>query len=85
MKTSGLFYTDSNGREMIERKLNYRSTYNYTNEEPVASNFYPVTSRIMLRDKEKNLDLAVVTDRAQGGSSLQDGQIQLMVNLSLIN
>ena len=37
----GIFYTDSNGRQMIERELNYRPTYEINITEPVAQNYYP--------------------------------------------
>lgn len=45
------FYTDSNGLEMQERRINYRPTFSIkdTNQN-VSSNFYPVTSAIALRD-----------------------------------
>lgn len=64
---------------MIERKLNYRPTYDYTNEEPIAGNYYPVTSRIMIRDKNDLRDFGVINDRSQGGSSLDEGKVELMV------
>lgn len=74
------FFTDSNGRELIKRQLNKRSDYEYDSTlEPVSSNYYPVTSKIVIKDEKKNLEVAVLNDRAQGGSSLQDGAIELMV------
>lgn len=82
LTTSKLFYTDSNGRDMIERQRNFRPTYNYTDDDPITGNYYPVTSRIMLRDLKKNLDFAIVNDRSQGGSSRRDGQIELMVKIN---
>jgi lysosomal alpha-mannosidase len=51
--------------------------YNYVNTEPVAANYYPVNSRIFVKDK--NLQMTVLNDRSQGGASLIDGQIELMV------
>lgn len=71
------FYTDSNGREMMERIRNFRWTYPYTGEEPQTANYYPVTSRITIKDEE--LQFSVLNDRAQGGSSLASGQLELMV------
>ncbi len=39
------FFTDANGRQMIKRKLNSRSfDFPDGDEEPVASNYYPITS-----------------------------------------
>lgn len=73
------FFTDSNGRELLERRNNFRETYNYTNEEPVAGNYYPITSGISIVDKQKGVELAVLNDRAQGGASLNLGELELMV------
>jgi len=77
------FYTDSNGREMLKRVKNYRPTWNLKLEELIAGNYYPVTSKIALKDEKKQLKLNVLVDRAQGGSSLEDGVIELMVNIQI--
>ena len=39
------FLTDSNGRFMIERRRDYRPTWNLNLTEPVASNYFPTDSR----------------------------------------
>lgn len=82
LDTDGVFYTDSNGREMIYRKKDYRPTYTYTNEEPQAGNYYPVNTRILLKDGVN--EFAVITDRSEGGSSLSSGEIELMVWLNVL-
>merc|ERR1719387_3328765 len=76
----GLFYTDANGREMVQREYNARGPSYPTLKvsEPVAGNYYPINSMIAIQD-DKN-QLAVVTDVSQGGSSLQDGEIEIMVH-----
>lgn len=72
------FYTDSNGREMLKRILNYRSSFTLKeNVENVSGNYYPITSRISLTDNLTRL--SVLNDRSQGGSSLQNGEVELMV------
>lgn len=77
----GVFCTDSNGREQIRRQLNTRSDYEYDpSEEPVSSNYYPVTTKMVIKDLQKGLEVAVLNDRAQGGTSLHDGDIELMVH-----
>lgn len=81
MATNLTFYTDSNGREMLERVKDYRPTFNVTLQEPVAGNYYPVTTRISLKDDTNQF--SVITDRAQGGSSLEDGEIELMVSFRI--
>lgn len=79
LESNSVFYTDSNGREMLERTRNFRPTWDIEINETESSNYYPVTSRIVIKDQEKNLEFAVLTDRAQGGSSLRDGEVELMV------
>lgn len=82
-QSNGIFWTDSNGREMIKRQRNHRDTWNLRLEEPVAGNYYPVTAKIALEDA--NIRLAVLNDRAQGGSSLEDGSLELMVHRRLLH
>ncbi|KAL1517915.1 hypothetical protein ABEB36_001615 [Hypothenemus hampei] len=79
LKTNGTFYTDSNGRQLMKRIRNFRPTWNLTVKEAESSNYYPVTSKILIRDEERDVEFAVLTDRAEGGSSLIDGQIELMI------
>ncbi|XP_044269447.1 lysosomal alpha-mannosidase-like isoform X2 [Tribolium madens] len=79
------FFTDSNGRELIKRQLNKRYDYEYDSTlEPIGSNYYPVTSKIVIRDETKKLEVAVLNDRAQGGSSLNNGDIELMLHRRLL-
>lgn len=77
--SNGTFYTDSNGRRWMKRKPNHRSSWNLTVTEPVASNYYPITSSIAIRDSV--YQATVVTDRSQGGTSIEDGTMELMVCL----
>lgn len=83
LPTHGLFYTDSNGREMLERKLNFRPTWSVDIQEPVSANYYPVTSRITLRDGDT--EISILTDRAQGGTSLHDGEVELMASTLILH
>ena len=79
--SNGLFYTDSNGRQTLERRRNYRPTWPINVTEPVASNYYPINSHIYITNGGgSSAFVALVTDRSQGGTSLQDGQLELMVN-----
>ncbi|XP_051693810.2 lysosomal alpha-mannosidase [Oryctolagus cuniculus] len=82
LDTKGYFYTDSNGREILKRRRNYRPTWKLNQTEPVAGNYYPVNTRIYITDGKKQL--TVLTDRSQGGSSLQDGSLELMVHRRLL-
>ncbi|XP_026747566.1 lysosomal alpha-mannosidase-like [Trichoplusia ni] len=76
----GAFYTDSNGRQTIKRMRDMRATYKQTNVDNIPGNFYPVTSKIYIEDLERNVRMSVFTDRAQGGTSLIDGNIDLMLH-----
>ena len=72
------FYTDSNGRQMLERILNYRPTWDFQSSEPTSQNYYPVNSRIFIKDAVDQV--TVLTDRSQGGTSMNQGQIEVMVH-----
>ncbi|GJQ83732.1 hypothetical protein Trydic_g20608 [Trypoxylus dichotomus] len=85
LQTDDIFFTDANGRQMIPRRRNYRATFEYTPEEPTAGNYYPVTSKISMIDANENVNFAVLTDRAQGGTSLKSGEIELMVHRNLLD
>lgn len=79
-----MFYTDANGRETIRRIRDKRPTWDLQTNEEVASNYYPVTSWMFLRDLSKDQQLTVLTDRSQGGSSMVDGSLELMLHRRLL-
>jgi hypothetical protein len=72
------WYTDSNGREFLQRIKDYRPSWTYKPDQPVAGNYYPVNAAIYLKDSTRQI--TILNDRAQGGSSLNDGQLELMVH-----
>jgi hypothetical protein len=78
----GAFYTDSNAREWQPRLRNSRPDYNLTLTEPVAMNYYPVNTAIRVAAGAA-ATLTVLTDRTQGGASLEDGEVELMVHRRL--
>ena len=82
IKSNQLFYTDANGREMQERKRNYRATWKLSITEPVAGNYYPVNSRMYIKDSDKQL--TILTDRSLGGSSMKDGSMEIMLHRRLL-
>lgn len=75
--SDGIFFTDSNGREWLQRQRDHRDTWTPKLQEKVAGNYYPVTAKIAIRDEMRRFVL--LNDRAQGGSSLADGSMELMV------
>ena len=76
--SNATFSTDSNGRQMMLRRRGERPTYTIDETELVAQNYYPVNTRIVVRDEQQQL--GVLTDRSQGGASLQDGVVELMLH-----
>ncbi|XP_017057316.2 LOW QUALITY PROTEIN: lysosomal alpha-mannosidase [Drosophila ficusphila] len=79
ISSNGVFYTDSNGREMMKREMNKREDFVADlSRQPVSGNFYPVTSRIALQDDSKRLVL--LNDRSQGGASLEDGALEMLIH-----
>uniref|UniRef100_A0A8C1WBM4 Alpha-mannosidase n=1 Tax=Cyprinus carpio TaxID=7962 RepID=A0A8C1WBM4_CYPCA len=82
IKSSDYFYTDSNGREVLERRKDYRPTWELKQTEPVAGNYYPINSRAYIKDDKHQL--TVVTDRSQGASSLYNGSLEIMLHRRLL-
>lgn len=81
VKSEGAWYTDSNGKEMVQRVYNKRGPsypMPYKISEPVAGNYYPVNAMMSLDDGE--VELAILTDVSQAGASLSDGSLEFMVH-----
>ncbi|XP_043950322.1 lysosomal alpha-mannosidase-like [Drosophila biarmipes] len=79
ISSKGVFYTDSNGRELMKREKDKREDFvSDLSRQPVSGNFYPVTSRIALQDDSKRLVL--LNDRSQGGASLEDGALEMLIH-----
>ena len=70
MDNDSIFYTDSNGLEMQERKVDYRPTWDLKTDMKVSANYFPINSAIAIRDKNSSVQMTVMNDRSQGGSSL---------------
>jgi lysosomal alpha-mannosidase len=66
---------------LLERKVNKRETYELKVTQYVPMNYYPVTALIGIEDSDRSKpSLFVLNDRSQGGSSLKNGQVELMVH-----
>jgi hypothetical protein len=82
-----VFETDSNGMLMMRRVVNKthwgKNESYYHVSSPVAGNYYPLASpgaiRMQAQDGVDTRALAVVTDRAHGGSSLEKGWLEVML------
>uniref|UniRef100_A0A0D3HB24 Alpha-mannosidase n=1 Tax=Oryza barthii TaxID=65489 RepID=A0A0D3HB24_9ORYZ len=81
MATNKIFYTDSNGRDFLERVRNHRDDWDLNLTQPVAGNYYPVNQGIYVADGK--YELSVLVDHAVGASSIQDGQIEVMLHRRL--
>jgi len=84
LSTDGQFFVDSNGRQMIPKQLNTRYSYPYTVTEPVSGNYNPLTSRIGIKGSDGRKIDAII-DRAEGGTSLTDGALEVMVHRRLLH
>lgn len=76
IKNKGVFYTNSNG---LENQKRIRNSVVHINES-VSGNYYPVNSAIYIEDAETGARVTLMNDRSQGGSSLEDGSIEIMIN-----
>ncbi|PIN24225.1 Glycosyl hydrolase, family 38 - alpha-mannosidase [Handroanthus impetiginosus] len=83
LNTNKTFYTDSNGRDFIKRIRDYRADWELEVHQPIAGNYYPINLGIYMEDE--TMEVSVLVDRAVGGSSLVDGQLELMLHRRLIN
>lgn len=83
IQTNRTFYTDSNGRDFIKRVRDSRTDWELQVNQPIAGNFYPINLGIYVQDD--NTELSVLVDRSVGGSSLVDGQIELMLHRRLLH
>ena len=79
--SNGTLFTDSNGRSMRIRQLNHRPSWNLNVTEPVSQNYYPLSSAYI---EDNNSRFAVVSERFHGGSSLGDGELEIMLHRRLV-
>jgi len=79
------FYTDANGRQIIKRRVGVHGDSLKTDiGDPVGGNYYPINAHISIKDETVDKQLTLLVDRAQGGSSLNDGQLELMLHRRLV-
>ena len=79
------FYTDSNGMDLLYRKIDWHPTYSYKEKGDVAANYYPVNAMIGIEAKNTNFlskgqSMYLVNDRSQGGSAWGKGSLELMIH-----
>ena len=74
------WYSDSNCRDFQERIKDYRSSFIFVNNEPVAGNYVPVNCAQALFDNTTDRSLIVNVDRTQAGASLNTGSLDFMIH-----
>ncbi|WCJ28983.1 Alpha-mannosidase [Euphorbia peplus] len=82
MVTNKVFYTDSNGRDFLQRIRDHRADWNLSVNQPQAGNYYPINLGMYIMDKKS--ELSVLVDRAVGGASIADGQVELMLHRRML-
>ena len=87
----GEFWTDSNALEMQRRRISeqtYAGNISFMNDQSnhnpnywtISNSFFPVDSAIAMRDKNSNLQVTIMTEKAQGGTAdlTDQGTIEIM-------
>jgi lysosomal alpha-mannosidase len=83
LETNHLLYTDSQGQEILERKLNSRDwTTKYPISEPIAMNYYPMNAIGFIKDQSRQFTF--ISDRSRGCASLENGQFETMLHRRLL-
>eukprot|EP00048_Salpingoeca_helianthica_P001784 m.51619 g.51619 ORF g.51619 m.51619 type:complete len:1134 (-) comp11716_c0_seq2:511-3912(-) len=72
--TTGEFFTDDNGLEMLQR------FYNTISDEPIAGNYFPASQRAILRDLNQSAQLTAVMTSSHGCGSHRSGHIEFMLH-----
>lgn len=64
LQSNDTWFTDANGRSVMQRTRNRRPSYPTSLAEPVAGNYYPITTGIHIQEPGRELTVSV--DRACG-------------------
>ncbi|KAF9412849.1 hypothetical protein HW555_008753 [Spodoptera exigua] len=70
--SNGEFFTDSNSRQMMRRTCWNESASTLSSQQlkkPIAACYYPVTSRICIHSGNASVEMCVLVDRTEGGTS----------------
>ncbi|KAG0483166.1 hypothetical protein HPP92_011250 [Vanilla planifolia] len=61
----------------------YRSDWELNVNQPVAGNYYPINLGAYIQDN--STELSILVDRCMGGSSIRDGQVEIMLHRRLLH
>lgn len=85
MANEGVFFTDSNGRQLLPRHRLRRPE-----AEQLGGSFFPVVSTMLLRNNSPHRSnksaeaVAVLVDRAQAATSLNEGNLEFLIHRRLL-
>ncbi|KAF1747844.1 hypothetical protein GCK72_024310 [Caenorhabditis remanei] len=77
VQSKNVSFTDSNGRQVMKRFFGGATSFDYLDTEPIAGNYYPLTSFGYIKDG--NDQFSLITDRAQGMMAT-DGVVEIMLH-----
>jgi hypothetical protein len=80
LQNNNTWFSDSNCRDFQQRIKDYRSSFIFINNEPVAGNYVPVNCAQALFDSTTDKSLIVNVDRTQAGAGLAPGSLDFMVH-----
>ncbi|XP_068344030.1 probable alpha-mannosidase At5g66150 [Pyrus communis] len=75
-------YKDKEYAEFEYTVRDHRSDWSLLVNEPVAGNYYPLNLGMFTSDNKS--EFSILVDRATGGSSIEDGEVKLMLHRHLM-
>lgn len=75
-----IFHTDGNGYYMVKRQKDHREDFVPFLENGVETNYFSITSSVYIEDTKTGQRLSVVTDRSQGTTSANPGELEVMIH-----
>jgi hypothetical protein len=85
LNNHGIFHTDAAGLGMQKRVRGENYAWGWTPKVTsqflnITANYNPVNSAIRIEDPATKDRVTLMPDRPQGGSSVQDGEVELMIH-----
>ena len=68
---------------MIERRLDYRFSWDFNQTNNVSGNYYPCTTGMYIQDEKTRATL--LTDTSQGCTSRHDGEIEFALHRRMLH
>jgi hypothetical protein len=74
------FWADANGLEMVPQQLFQHRDYNYTSNNTVSANFYPITSAIAIKDVNRSKAITTA-NKSEGTNSSSPAVLSALAKL----